>query len=63
MAGRNDPCPCGSGRKYKRCCMADDFLQREKERQLAWQRFYQATENTDAAVPITPADFAPGEDR
>src|SRR5438552_2547677 len=18
---RNDPCPCGSGRKYKRCCM------------------------------------------
>ena len=20
--GRNDPCPCGSGRKYKRCCSA-----------------------------------------
>ena len=19
--GRNDPCPCGSGRKHKRCCM------------------------------------------
>ncbi|MBE0429352.1 MAG: UPF0149 family protein [Thermoleophilia bacterium] len=19
--GRNDPCPCGSGRKFKRCCM------------------------------------------
>ena len=19
--GRNDPCPCGSGRKYKHCCM------------------------------------------
>lgn len=19
--GRNDPCPCGSGRKYKQCCM------------------------------------------
>ncbi|MGH6777570.1 MAG: SEC-C metal-binding domain-containing protein, partial [Bradyrhizobium sp.] len=18
--GRNDPCPCGSGQKYKRCC-------------------------------------------
>lgn len=18
--GRNDPCPCGSGRKFKRCC-------------------------------------------
>ncbi|WP_230477128.1 SEC-C metal-binding domain-containing protein [Kingella kingae] len=19
--GKNDPCPCGSGRKYKRCCL------------------------------------------
>ena len=19
--GRNDPCPCGSGKKYKNCCM------------------------------------------
>ena len=18
--GRNDPCPCGSGKKYKKCC-------------------------------------------
>ncbi len=31
--GRNDPCPCGSGKKYKKCCMrkdgedkADDWL-------------------------------------
>lgn len=22
--GRNDPCPCGSGRKYKRCCLTRD---------------------------------------
>jgi len=22
--GRNDPCPCGSGRKYKRCCLERD---------------------------------------
>jgi 3-methyladenine DNA glycosylase AlkC len=24
--GRNDPCPCGSGKKYKKCCLgkADD---------------------------------------
>ncbi len=21
--GRNDPCPCGSGKKYKKCCMED----------------------------------------
>ena len=31
--GRNDPCPCGSGKKYKNCCMgkdiADDSLWRK----------------------------------
>ena len=21
--GRNEPCPCGSGKKYKKCCLAD----------------------------------------
>lgn len=23
-AGRNDPCPCGSGKKYKQCCLKKD---------------------------------------
>ena len=23
--GRNDPCPCGSGKKYKNCCMDKDL--------------------------------------
>jgi hypothetical protein len=22
--GRNEPCPCGSGRKYKQCCLDKD---------------------------------------
>ncbi|MBP3344789.1 MAG: preprotein translocase subunit SecA [Clostridia bacterium] len=25
--GRNDPCPCGSGKKYKNCCWAQDNAQ------------------------------------
>lgn len=24
--GRNDPCPCGSGQKYKRCCLQKDQI-------------------------------------
>ena len=24
--GPNDPCPCGSGKKYKKCCMQKDKL-------------------------------------
>lgn len=24
--GRNEPCPCGSGKKYKKCCMAKESV-------------------------------------
>jgi hypothetical protein len=28
--GRNDPCPCGSGEKYKNCCIkkGESFLKK-----------------------------------
>jgi hypothetical protein len=30
--GRNDPCPCGSGKKYKRCCEGKEPTATPKER-------------------------------
>jgi hypothetical protein len=24
--GRNSPCPCGSGKKYKRCCLGHEYI-------------------------------------
>ena len=24
MTGRNDPCPCGSGKKFKKCCLGKE---------------------------------------
>lgn len=30
--GRNDPCPCGSGKKYKRCCIDREGFYHEPER-------------------------------
>ena len=30
--GRNDPCPCGSGQKYKKCCQRSHRLQKESEK-------------------------------
>lgn len=30
--GRNDPCPCGSGQKYKKCCQRAHRIQRESEK-------------------------------
>lgn len=38
--GRNDPCPCGSGRKYKNCCMRRDQLSRSQELQLGYDEAY-----------------------
>lgn len=26
MVGRNDPCPCGSGKKYKKCCGREETV-------------------------------------
>ncbi|MGQ9493691.1 MAG: SEC-C metal-binding domain-containing protein [Anaerolineae bacterium] len=34
--GRNDPCPCGSGKKYKNCCLMKDRAIRIRE--SAWRR-------------------------
>jgi SEC-C motif len=36
--GRNDPCRCGSGKKYKRCCLAaDETPAVERAREVAVQ--------------------------
>jgi len=32
--GRNDPCPCGSGKKYKNCCMRQDRVSESRELSL-----------------------------
>jgi len=53
--GRNDPCPCGSGKKYKHCCLEKDWatelapavrqrvaLQAQKANQAAQRKDYQA---------------------
>lgn len=36
MVGRNAPCPCGSGKKYKRCCLNtnESFLERQVAEEL-----------------------------
>ena len=35
IIGRNKPCPCGSGKKYKKCCMENDESRRQVEAQAA----------------------------
>jgi len=38
--GRNDPCPCGSGKKYKQCCLPAQPLSEENR----WRRQHEASE-------------------
>ena len=42
--GRNDPCPCGSGKKYKHCCYAKDSVKHVPETEA------EAEEQVDASV-------------
>lgn len=33
--GRNDPCPCGSGKKYKKCCFKTQQIQKQTQQSTA----------------------------
>jgi methionyl aminopeptidase len=37
--GRNDPCPCGSGLKYKKCCLGHDPLLNEQLKDLYLRKY------------------------
>lgn len=52
--GRNDPCHCGSGRKYKHCCL---------EKDEAKARTARAKAAAKAAKTETPAEGAPAPKR
>jgi TolA-binding protein len=47
--GRNDPCPCGSGNKYKKCCLAkEEALVREQLAKAEARRAERAAETAAA---------------
>lgn len=60
--GRNDPCPCGSGKKYKQCHEAADRAQEDQLRLLRraqdrlFPKLIEATQSEELA-PSTPSLF------
>jgi hypothetical protein len=50
--GRNDPCPCGSGKKYKKCCQDKDLAAPSADPEAAWRQ------QLAAAVPTMSAQQA-----
>ena len=56
--GRNDPCPCGSGKKYKKCCLGKDATPSQA---LYYQRLSEAHDRlVDRLLPFAEKTF--GED-
>lgn len=49
--GRNDPCPCGSGKKYKKCCFLFSDSQKVPE-----NHYISSSENIDYGIPM-PTDL------
>ena len=56
--GRNDPCHCGSGKKYKRCCLAKD---EQDERALVAATPFRPTIPAEIAEKLAAYDHAEDE--
>lgn len=55
--GRNDPCPCGSGKKYKKCCMEKD--RDEVRAQTSYEEFTSSFKAFGASRGLVTGDFKP----
>ena len=56
-SGRNDRCPCGSGKKYKKCHLAEDESKRSAAlKALEEEAKAKAAENADADDDTSAAD-------
>jgi SEC-C motif len=52
--GRNEPCLCGSGRKYKHCCLAKDDALAAAARVVAADVAAAVEVPAEGAAPIAP---------
>lgn len=54
--GRNDPCPCGSGKKYKKCCLGNSTSEKMTKNFLR-NPFLPNYRHIDYGVPLLNEDF------
>jgi hypothetical protein len=54
--GRNEPCLCGSGKKYKSCCLAAEQRRSESPEALAWARVRRAIDGMQRLLGNFVAD-------
>lgn len=63
-AGRNDPCPCGSGKKFKKCCLAkgpsdtNEAPARDPRAGLPPARSRQPSSPTESSTPLAVLPYS-----
>ncbi len=58
--GRNAPCPCGSGKKYKRCCLdrpAAPFTARDRQSALVKLMEFAMSDDLDEDLQVAAVEF------
>ncbi|MFQ5750840.1 MAG: SEC-C metal-binding domain-containing protein [bacterium] len=53
---RNDPCPCGSGKKYKHCCYQKNYIEVTPEKKTA---YFTLDDGSKISQSITSLDAMP----
>ena len=53
---RNDPCPCGSGKKYKHCCYLKNYLQSKPNKKRA---YFTTEDGSKITHKVTSIDSIP----
>ena len=65
--GRNNPCPCGSGKKYKHCCLnkpkelADEVQAESEQERKKWLKYYPVSAGNREEGRIYLEDFFDSE--
>lgn len=55
-AGRNDPCPCGSGKKYKSCCL---IKEQQKKSPFGGRKFTAKVISGGGVKPLVQTEDKP----
>ena len=57
--GRNDPCHCGSGKKYKKCCAAKDEAIESASLEKKWAEAVEKKKHADLQAAQQQGSAAP----
>ncbi|MFQ5753857.1 MAG: SEC-C metal-binding domain-containing protein [bacterium] len=57
---RNDPCPCGSGKKYKHCCYQRNYIEVTPEKKTV---HFTLDDGSKTSTPITSLDSIPAHNK